>query len=117
MNLLSHNDIVWGNTDPCGDRQLVLGVEMGKSGIATANISYSDIGLIEGTHTLDHVINEDPLFVDPANGVFLLMEGSPCIDSGDPSPEFNDGQCPPAKGMERNDMGAYGGPKNYDWPQ
>jgi len=115
MSLLMRNDIVYGNTD----RQVLLGVEPGKLGVATANISYSDIGAIGtgggGTYTTDHIINKLPLFVEPANGVFLLEESSPCIDSGDPDTVFNDGQRPPAKGMERNDMGAYGGPQNYDW--
>ena len=61
--------------------------------------------------------NEDPLFSDAVNRIFLIQDSSPCIDSGDPSPTFSDGQRPPAKGTERNDMGAYGGPKNYDWPE
>ncbi len=30
-------------------------------------------------------IQEDPLFVDPTNGVYHLQWGSPCIDAGDPS--------------------------------
>jgi len=115
MTLLMRNDIVYGNTD----RQVMLTVEPGRLGVATANMAYSDIGAIGtrggGTYTTDHVINKDPLFVDPANGLFLLEEGSPCIDSGDPNTVFNDGQRPPAKGTERNDMGAYGGPQNYDW--
>jgi len=112
MTLSSHNDIIWGNNDTCGDQQLVLNVEMGKSGIATAKISYSDIGLIKGAHTLDYAINEDPLFINATKGDFRLQDSSPCIDSGDPDPAFNDGKQPPAKGTERNDMGAYGGQKN-----
>lgn len=120
ISLSMQNDIVWGNTDPGGGQQLVVGVAEGKSGIATAKASYSDIGLIDthggGTYTVDHVIDVDPLFVDPVNQVFLLQDGSPCIDAGDPSSAFNDGSCPPGKGTERNDMGAFGGPSNSDWP-
>jgi hypothetical protein len=116
ISLSMRNDILWGN--PGDGPQLQLTVEPGKSGIATADVSYCNIGLVDthgGTCTTQHVINKDPLFLDPARRVFLLKDSSLCIDSGDPDPSFNDGKCPPGKGTERNDMGAYGGPKNYDW--
>jgi len=32
----------------------------------------------------------DPLFVDPVNLDFHLTENSPCIDAGDPDPEYHD---------------------------
>ena len=57
-----------------------------------------------------------PLFVDPANQVYLLQDSSPCIDSGTSNSFLHDGQQPPARGTERNDMGAYGGPNNHEWP-
>lgn len=122
ISLSMQNDIVWGNTDPHGGQQLVVGVAVGRSGVATAKASYSDVGFSIATHgggayTLDHMINTDPLFADPVNQVFLLQDGSPCIDVGDPSSTCNDGSCPPGKGTERCDMGAYGGPNNYDWPK
>jgi len=48
---------------------------------------------------------------------FSLIQGSPCIDAGSPSPIYNDGcidnqgVCTPSsRGTTRNDMGAYGGP-------
>jgi len=47
-------------------------------------------------------ISQDPLFVD--NIDYYLAEGSPCIDTGAPGPEYNDPDG------TRNDMGAYGGP-------
>ena len=48
----------------------------------------------------------DPLFISEDD--LHLFELSPCINSGNPSPEFND-----ADGS-RNDQGAYGGPGG-DW--
>ncbi|MBU1318219.1 MAG: right-handed parallel beta-helix repeat-containing protein [candidate division Zixibacteria bacterium] len=60
------------------------------------NPDYYDVTGI-GTHN----ISEDPLFVDAAAGDFSLDEDSPCIDTGDPAPEYNDPDG------TRNDMGAY----------
>ena len=60
-------------------------------------------------------ISIDPLFIDPENGDFHLQNNSPCIDAGDPNPEYNDGVLPPGKGTVRGDMGAYGGPENWRW--
>ncbi len=62
-------------------------------------------------------ISQDPLFSNPDNGDFTLQDKSPCIDSGDPDPIYNDLEDPlkpgfalwPARGGLRNDMGAYGG--------
>jgi predicted outer membrane repeat protein len=48
----------------------------------------------------------DPLFISEDN--LQLSEISPCINSGNPLPEFNDPDG------SRNDQGAYGGP-NGDW--
>jgi parallel beta-helix repeat protein len=49
-------------------------------------------------------ISADPLYVDEPNGDFHLQPTSPCIDSGNPAPQYNDPDG------SRNDMGAYGGP-------
>jgi hypothetical protein len=51
-------------------------------------------------------------------GVPFLSETSPCIDAGDPNPEFNDPEDPlnpsfalwPSLGSVRNDIGYTGGP-------
>ncbi len=119
ISLSSRNDIIWGNSDSQRNLQLNVVVDPGKAGAATANVMFSDIGSIAtwgaGTYTVDQVINKDPLFVDPATQNFLLRDDSPVIDTADPNPMYNDGKRPPARGTERGDMGAYGGPKNYDW--
>jgi PKD repeat protein len=78
----------------------------------------------------DGNISVDPLFVSPSGGDgssfdgiaanWLLQTGSPCIDAGAPSTEYNDLEDPaspgnplyPAQGTLRNDMGAFGGEGN-----
>ena len=52
----------------------------------------------------DHDLSVDPFFADQSRGDFRLLEGSPCIDVGDPRPIFND------LDDTRNDLGALGGP-------
>lgn len=62
-----------------------------------------------------------PVFTDSS---FILTDGSPCIDAGDPSILFADSENPslpgfaktPAKGSTRNDIGAYGGPMSSWFP-
>lgn len=48
-----------------------------------------------------HNIFEDPLLVDPVNGDLSLTSLSPCVDAGDPDPEFIDPDG------SRNDIGAF----------
>lgn len=49
-------------------------------------------------------ISANPLYRDEPNDDYHLQAGSPCIDSGNPAPAYNDPDG------TRNDMGAYGGP-------
>ncbi|KPL06537.1 hypothetical protein AMJ85_10235, partial [candidate division BRC1 bacterium SM23_51] len=70
-------------------------------------------------------ISAAPMFVDPdgpddnpdtyRDNDYRLAVGSPCIDAGNPDPECNDACLPPGLGTERNDMGVFGGPRNYGW--
>lgn len=79
------------------------------------NVIYSDIqGGFPGTGN----ISDTPCFVSGLLSDYQLNpDSSPCIDAGNPSPEYNDPEDPanpgfalwPALGVLRNDMGAYGG--------
>lgn len=73
---------------------------------ATANIDYNDVwgntvNYFEFFTPGAHDISTDPLFVDEMNEDYHLLEGSPCINSGDPS--FD----PPRGGACVIDMGAF----------
>ena len=87
------NSIIWGNTSNQIDGDTTNTI-----------ISYTDIqGGWEGEGNID----ADPLFVDMTNGDYNLQQGSPCIDSGDPSsPHDPDGSF--------SDMGAF--PSPYGTP-
>ena len=82
--------------------------------------TYSNIaGGCEGEGNID----VDPEFIDPENGNFHLSATSPCIDSGNPDPAYNDPEDPenpgfalyPALGTITADIGGYGGPRADDW--
>jgi len=84
------NSIIWGN----GSQWLYLVHD------SLPNITYSDIeDGWEGAGNLD----VDPLFTDPENGDFTLLNSSQCIDAGDPNLWYND-----INGT-RSDMGVTGG--------
>ena len=59
------------------------------------------------------------------NDLFMLDDGSPCIDTGNPDSQYNDPVDPqqpgmaqyPALGTVTNDMGAYGGPGSELFPE
>ncbi|MBC8416483.1 MAG: T9SS type A sorting domain-containing protein [Candidatus Cloacimonetes bacterium] len=77
-------------------------------------ISYSNL---EGVYTGIGNIDEDPLFGNPGLGDFTLKwnetEKSPCIDTGNPDPQYNDPDD------TRADMGALYHPhevKTYEFP-
>ncbi len=81
-----------------------------RPGSATFDISYSNI---QGGFAGEGNFSSDPAFFDDLN--YALASGSPCIDSGDPDPQFDDICFPPSMGNVRNDVGAYGGPGACEW--
>jgi len=103
------NSILWNNSAPDGPQIFMDG--------GTIDVSYSDIqGGWAGTGN----INQNPKMW---RFLYLLRFNSPCIDAGNPDPIYNDPEKPwrpgyalfPARGLVRNDMGAYGGPAAIDW--
>jgi len=73
-----------------------------------ADVSYNDFwdntADCEGFSPGVGILYENPLFVNPEAGDFHLQPTSPCIDAGDPAPQYRD------LDGSRNDMGVYGGP-------
>jgi len=80
------NCILWGNNT----RQIYS--------TPSPAVTYSDI---QGGYTGTGNINAWPAFVDTAQGDYRLQWGSPCIDTGDPNPIYNDPDG------TRADMGAW----------
>ena len=79
------------------------------------NISYCDIqgGVPSGTSNISFDPGLDAVTLSP-------LAGSPCIDTGNPDPAYNDSCDPPSFGPPRgytwrNDMGAFGGPGACAW--
>ncbi len=103
-HLTARNNIIWGNIQASG------GLIYLYDG-ATVEITYTDI---EGGYTGNGNIDITPQF---ENTSYILSDGSPCIDAGNPNTEYNDIEDPenigfalfPSKGNLTNDMGAYGG--------
>ncbi|MCK4664977.1 MAG: T9SS type A sorting domain-containing protein [Bacteroidales bacterium] len=98
------NNIIWGNTQSTGEPIAVIS--------GTANVTFSDV---EGGWSGEGNIDIYPTFAD--TNLYLLTT-SPCVDSGNSDPVYDDPEDPgnqgfaqwPAQGGLRNDMGAYGGP-------
>ena len=94
------NNIIRLNTSP-GNAQIQ----------GSVTITYSNVqGGAAGTGNIDTI----PMFADSN---YVLLNGSPCIDAGDPDTVYNDPEDPnntgfalyPSRGGLRNDIGAYGG--------
>jgi hypothetical protein len=96
------NNIIWGNSDS----------SISVDAYAHALVSFCDVqGRSEGTLNLD----TDPSF-DPASPLpYMLADGSPLIDKGNPELSHRDYYFPPSQGTARSDIGAYGGPLSGNW--
>ncbi len=81
------NCVLWGNSP--GQIYCYL---------ASPLVNYSNI---QGGYTGTGNISAEPLFVNAAQNDYRLQWGSPCIDSGDPNPIYNDPDG------TRADMGAW----------
>jgi len=88
-NFTANNCIIYGNDTQIEDDG------------GTIAITYSNV---EGGYTGTGNIDSDPFFCKETNYEFNLLEGSPCIDTGDPTDTDSDGT--------RLDMGCY--PSNID---
>ncbi|HDP99446.1 MAG TPA: T9SS type A sorting domain-containing protein [bacterium] len=103
--------IICSMSNPIISSNILYGQGTGLTGIQNRyghpQISYNDL-FIDDTPYQDCEpsigdIQADPLFMNIDRGDFRLSENSPCIDTGNPDPQFND------LDGSRNDMGAFGG--------
>ncbi len=101
------SSILWNNSDNNGTG---TGAQISDTGSSNSNVRYSDVqGGWTGTGVNN--INEDPQFVDAANGNYRFSGMSPCADAGDPF--FNPAAgATDLDGQQRElcsgiDMGAY----------
>jgi hypothetical protein len=104
-NVVSFNNILWADSAQNGKEIYVIS--------AIGSINYCDV---EGGYTGTGNIDMDPLFRDTANNDFHLMStvcgnsfNSPCIDAGDPAYEDSLINCDWGLGLQRSDIGTYGG--------
>jgi hypothetical protein len=124
---LFRNSIFWGNTAFVDGPQIHLFSEDSdpdfdycdiEGGIDSIGTWYGGAIYLnyEGSYTNN--IDIDPDFTTLDIYLYLLDDGSPCIDEGNPDPIYNDIEDPsfpglaawPSKGTIRNDMGSWGGP-------
>lgn len=114
-----HNSIIWNNFVNTGNNGDQGYIYRDTSHFFVWNFDYNDIhyGLFtqHGICTndssyiyYDNILEEDPLFVNSNNDIFYLLPDSPCIDSGDPDPIYNDPDS------TRSDIGALYYNHDYD---
>jgi len=121
------NSILWGNTAFVDGPEVHLFSEDSdpdfyycdlKGGVDSIGTWYGGSIYLTYEGTYENNIDADPDFYDLGDYKYLLNDGSPCIDAGDPQTIYNDLEDPnnpgqalwPSKGTLHNDMGVYGGP-------
>ena len=117
MNVLLKNAIIWNNIPES------IAFFEGYSFTSNLTISYSDIegaitGIIPNQNeviNLEGNISLDPLLIFDhylgGSGLWGILDSlSPCINAGNPDPQFNDYDG------SRNDMGGFGGPLSNYYP-
>jgi parallel beta-helix repeat protein len=122
------NTIFWNNTAATGE-EICIGYYDPIQIPSTLTISYSDVEGGQSSVFVDKgctlnwgggMIDADPLFGSLHGFDYLLRQGSPCIDAGDPMIEDGLSDWHPRwpewyPNGPRSDMGAYGGPGNRKW--
>ncbi len=114
-NIISNNDFKWGAAWPgvygCGIESVNGSIlDISYNNVFDNSDDYGNVNNYENTDTGENDISKDPLFTNDVtpypfeHGDYHLQESSPCIDAGDPAPEYND------QDGTRNDIGAFGGP-------
>ena len=97
--------------DPGSCSPLFAGAPLVGAGLS---VSYSNVS---GGHAGTGNFDADPQF--PGAGTswddLSVPASSPCVDAGDPAPEFEDLWFPPSHGGLRNDVGHNGGPWAGGW--
>jgi outer membrane protein assembly factor BamB len=92
-SLSGNNSIFWGNSDSSGTG---LTAQISPSQVATALFSCiqdddpNDADIPFGGEDNGN-IDDDPIFVDSANGDYHLQKNSPCIEAGNPLSAFEPG--------------------------
>ena len=125
-NGIIHNNVIYLNAavgghglcscDGCILNNIIWGEDNSERQMLTGSIPhYCCLSNPEDGEGGEGNIFLDPLFTDPPEGDFHLRNDSPCIDQGNPNPDYNDSCLPPGKNTGRGDMGAYGGEDNCIW--
>jgi hypothetical protein len=77
-----YNNIIWGNLAPWENGKDIYLYNHGSID-STVNAYHNDYSSILGAWTdSGNNIDQDPMFLDAANGDFHLLKGSPCVDVG-----------------------------------